>query len=134
MSVGLRIVRTWAERWRSLRAWRRPLDEVALEIVPWNGGPLGKARPGTREVVVRVGADVVDALGTVLHELAHVAVPGGEAHGPAWRERYLVAVEEVTGRPLADPSTAELLDRAAVAALRGWWRASGNEMLARLLK
>jgi hypothetical protein len=133
MTRELRIVRTWAERWRSLRAWRRSLDEVVIDVVAHQRGPLGLAQPRARTLIIRVGTDVVDGLATALHELAHVAVPHGEAHGPAWRERFLLAAEEVTGRALAEPPTTELVDRAVVAALRVWWRASGNEYLASLL-
>jgi hypothetical protein len=132
-SRRIAIVRTWAERWRSLAAWRRDLVEVAIDVVAHRRGPLGTARPGLRVVSIRVGSDVVDGLATALHELAHVAVAGDAAHGDAWKERYLLAVEEVTGRALAAPPTIELLDRSVVAALRGWWRASGNEFLATLL-
>jgi hypothetical protein len=131
----LTVVRTWAERWRSLRAWGRPLDEVTITVKRRpNGGITGTglARPVKRQVIVRVGSSLVDGLVTVLHELAHVAVPAQEHHGDRWQAAYAAAVEEVTGIPVAYGGEKADLDYAAHLALRSWWRSSGNEFLWKL--
>lgn len=129
-------VRCWAERWRGLRAWGRPLEEVSIEIQPYRGqAQCGTAWPTQRRCVVRVGAGghVVYDLETALHELAHCAAPGDEHHGPKWRRPLVAAVLEVTGIAVADDGQPfELLDRACVDALRAWWHSSGQAFLYRL--
>lgn len=56
---------------------------------------------GTRRIALTAGTDRADALATLLHELAHCACPR-ESHGDGWRSTFVAAVEELTGRSLAE--------------------------------
>lgn len=142
MSAYASILATWAKHWRALRAWGRPLDELSVEIVGrrnhaevgcGGNGSTGTAWPVLRRVVVRAGADLPDALATILHGYAHCAAPAGSEHGPAWSTRYATAVEEVTSIPIPEEGPKLIIDRAATAAVRTWWQASGNAFAAKML-
>lgn len=136
------ILETWARNWRTLRAWRRPLEEIDVVIKGRNGfeepgcGALyssGVAYPVRRSCVIRAGADLPDALATILHEYAHLAAPASAHHGPAWSRRYAGAVLEVTGVYICREGPKHEIDFAATAAVRAWWKSSGNEFAAKLL-
>jgi hypothetical protein len=47
---------------------------------------------------------MIDVILLVLHELAHLAAPPDEWHGPRWRQLYLDAVESFTGIRPAEPT------------------------------
>ncbi len=137
-------VQIWAEKWRALRAWGRPLVEVDVTVRLRQGTcSTGMTWPLLREVVVRAGHDLPDALATVLHEYAHAAVPATEGHGEWWARRYAAAVIEVTGRPMPDTLAREdekreqhdsLIDYVARDALRAWWREAGWDRIWALAK
>lgn len=137
MSRQRAILRTWAEHWRVLRAWGRPLEEVEIVFRDRDGwGSTGLAQRcgnGDRTAIVRAGSDMADALVTILHELAHLAVLDHVGHGDAWRERYAEAVLEVTGIQISTEGAIRMVDYNAQGALRSWWRTSGNEFAASLL-
>lgn len=67
-----------------------------------------------------------------LHELAHLSAPPGSGHNADWRERYLQAVELMTGirperpglRPGRIPRAA--VDYCAAAAIKEWIRTCGR--------
>lgn len=124
-------VTVWVERWRALRAWGRPLEEARVVVLPHTGrGANGTAWPCAREIRVKAGHDIPDALDTVLHEYAHLAAPGGEHHGPRWRRIYSAAITEVTGIPLdAESWTYQDARSTGMHYVRAWWRQSGLEAL-----
>jgi hypothetical protein len=142
MKATKRILHLWVEHWRHLRAWGRSLEEISVTVKgvaghaePGCGGDYstGVARPVRRTAIIRAGADLPDALATVLHEYAHLAAPAGAGHGPAWSSRFADAVREVTGVAIVPEGARAEIDRAATAALRAWWRVSGNSFAAKLL-
>lgn len=129
------FIRYWASVWaRDLRTWGRPLTEVNV-VVKERRGRLGSglARPVCREVIIRAGSDIPDGLATILHELAHVAAPGGDHHGERWRRLYTDAVCEVTGIPVCPEGTKTELERSCRDALASWWDASGHRFAYSLL-
>lgn len=128
-------VRSWAERWRSLKAWGRVLD-VKLDVRERHQGnySTGYCRPAMQEVCVTAGSDIAEALKVVLHEYAHAAVRGDEYHGPGWQACFARAVEEVTGLVVVDGAhNYRDMNAAALDAMRTWWRRSGNEFAWRLI-
>lgn len=131
-------VGVWAEKWRHLQAWGRPLEEVQIDLRRDDGrGRLGWCHQCSRRIVVKCRTDMVDTLDTVLHELAHAANPGEfEDHGERWREVYARAVEEVTGRAIPGAGAEDEVGVRALAleALRGWWRESGLENVWKMMK
>lgn len=127
------------ERWRNLRAWRRPLEEVKVTFRP---RPPHQNRLGTcwtveRRITLYLDPqdDVVCSLATALHEFAHAAAPADEGHGDRWRRLYAAAVEEVTGIAVAleDGHRYREVTYTVRDALAVWWRVSGNEFAWRLL-
>jgi hypothetical protein len=137
------ILETWARHWRDLRAWGRPLEEISVRIVgrynhkepgACDKFSTGTAWPTKRDTVIRAGSDLPDALATILHEYAHLAAPGGAAHGLPWSSRFAAAVLEVTRIAICDDGTKGEVDRAATAAVRSWWKSSGNAFAAGLLQ
>lgn len=120
----------WASRWRGLRAWGRPLEEVTVEFRERRACySTGVAYPGLRRIVVTAGADVPEALATILHELAHQAAGRAEDHhGARWRRIYGQAVAEVTGIDLdVEPLTYRQARQAIERTVASWWARSGNE-------
>lgn len=133
--MTIRVVETWADRWRSLKSWGRPLSEVETKVVSRKGShSTGVAYPTRRTCRVRAGHDLPDALATVLHEYAHLAAPADAHHGIAWRSRFVEAVAEVTGIVLSTDGTIAHVDQAASEAVKTWWHASGNAFAVSLLK
>ena len=130
-------VAVWVERWRGLRAWRRPLEEVEVRVRTRNSRcgqySTGKSVAARRTITITAGANMPDALATILHEYAHVAVPSGARHGEAWQQRFAEAVTEVTGVVMIDyaPSSA-ILDRIATDTIGHWWRDSGEAAIWKL--
>lgn len=129
-------LQVWASRFRVLRAWGRPLEEVTVEFRERAACySTGVAYPGLRRVVVTAGVDVPGAISTILHELAHQAAGRAEDHhGPRWRRIYGEAVAEVTGvhievEPLAYRQARQAIEHT----IARWWRQSGNERLWRAL-
>lgn len=137
LSAHQRIVYHHLNNWRNLRAWGRSLDNVELEVsnreYPKRAGTCW---PELQKVAVYHQAGLrglVGMLKTGLHEFAH-AVETTDGHGLKWQERYAKAVKEVTGIPVGWGSLEyTTVDEAAYGALLKWWRASGNEMAAKLV-
>lgn len=127
-----RVVRHFAEEWRTLKAWGRALEEVHFVVKPYVRGKLGYASYCTGEVEIRVRpGDVADALETVLHELAHHATGGGARagvhHGDKWKGKLFSAICEVTDITGADDHvgvgwTMLQLDAWARGRLAKWWQ------------
>lgn len=93
------IVQHYASAWRTLRAWRAPLP-AKLTFEEWkHQRVVGFARPWRREVTIRyTGRDLRSLafdLGTVLHELAHLAAPNLVHHEQPWRELFVASCVEV---------------------------------------
>lgn len=124
---------TWADRWRTLRAWSRDLSEVKVEISNrWHQNRLGSCWAHEQRIVVYRGDSFVEELNTVLHELAHAATIGA-AHDERWQEMFAAAVTEVTGIVVVPVAyNYRVLNGAAKDALTTWWRASGNAALWKL--
>lgn len=117
----------WAARWRGLRAWGRPLDEVRIEFRQREACySTGHAYPTQRRLVV-TAPDMPLGLECLLHELAHLAAPGDEVHGDRWRNIFVNAVAEVTGIQVSPEGALPLLTAGTEAAMKLWWKASGNE-------
>jgi len=135
-------VAVWVERWRTLKAWGRPLDDWKVDIRMRHIGDYSTGRcwfMGKR-VVVTASVDIVDSLGTILHEFAHAAAPrradrpDENAHGLEWQRIYAAAVLEVTGRAIPEAvETYGLMDKTAYVALTAWWKDSGNEFAWKLV-
>lgn len=125
-------VAVWCRRWRALKTWGRELEELTVTVRERSEEvgdySTGRCWPTMRRVVVTAGADMPDALATILHEYAHAVAPGDEHHGARWQAIFAASVAEVTTIRIA--STADdfhLIDREATLALREWWKFSGNE-------
>lgn len=128
-------LRTWADRWVKLRAWRRDLSNVKIEISD-RAFPnrLGSCWTYEQRLVVYKGETFVDELGTLLHELAHAAAIDAQ-HSERWQTIFAAAVSEVTGLAVIPASyNYRILNMAAKDALRTWWRTSGNEFIWRLAR
>jgi hypothetical protein len=95
----LDVIKSYADTWRSLAAWRAPLD-VAVKVTPMpahHTRRLGTAWPCQRRANVYViDGDLTGALSTLLHELAHLAAPTYAGHEMPWRAVYVAAVAEAT--------------------------------------
>lgn len=124
----------WANEWRSLRTWGRSLDEIAVTVRQRHKGDYstGIAYPMQRRIII-TAPDMVTGLSVLLHELAHVAVPGDEKHGARWRECFVGAVREVTSIAVAPVGNVQLIDDAVEAAIGQWWKLSGNEFAWKLI-
>lgn len=118
---------TWADRWRTLRAWRRDLSEVKIEFSNrWHRNRLGTCWSHEQRVVIYRGDSFREELGTLLHELAHAATIGA-AHDERWQDVYANAVSEVTGMSVVPAAyNYHVLNSAAKDALEAWWTTSGQ--------
>jgi hypothetical protein len=128
-------LRTWAARWRTLKAWRRDLSEVKVEISDkQHVDRLGTCWQHEQRLVVYRGVSFVDELGTLLHELAHAATIA-EDHNQVWQSTFAAAISEVTGLAVTPVAyNYRVLNMAAKDALRTWWKASGNETIWKLAR
>lgn len=57
----------------------------------------GRAWPWTHGLVMTTGSDAADDLSTLIHELAHLAAPDDEWHGPVFQLIQRTAIRELTG-------------------------------------
>lgn len=137
----------WAEEWRKLAVWSRPIDVPILwEAYGGNGQPLGFADYRHREIWVFVTGNKAEDMATVLHEMAHMDITPEGGHGPRWRRRFALATEIVTGERVPylaaelggthSPNDQEQfrmilahqLDRLVVNAIRTWlWWGEAND-------
>jgi hypothetical protein len=90
----LSMVQSYAERWRTLLAWGAHLPMVFKVETHKGQRVLGWARPGTCATVIRCTGRLARDLTTVLHEMAHLAVPNSEGHGERWRTMFVRAAAE----------------------------------------
>lgn len=134
-------VASWAERWRGLNAFAGRLEGWRVQIRMRRVGDYSTGHFWSRDrrIVVTACTDLVDSLGTILHEYAHAARTRRAdvdyaVHDEEWQRTYAAAVFEVTGRriPEAVPEYT-LMDRAARDVMATWWRDSGNEFAWKLL-
>lgn len=127
------VLEKWAKEWRLLRAWRRDLSEVEIDISDKiHPNRLGTCWSYEQRLVIYRGSSIQEDLDTLLHELAHAATIG-DAHGLIWQDTYASAVEEAT--KVATPGAGDnyhMLCRAGRAAVSSWWIFSGNDFLWRL--
>lgn len=127
-------LRTWLERWRTLKAWKRDLSPVTVE--------LSKRQPMTRlgtcwtyeQRIVIYDAPLESQLATLVHELAHAANIGA-AHDLPWQETWAAAVTEITGIAVVPSGdNYRIVNNAGRDAMLVWWKLSGNAMLWRLAR
>jgi hypothetical protein len=113
----------WAYNWRALKAWRRDLSEVKIEISnKVHQTRLGTCWPHEQRIVIYQGESLINELGTLLHELAHAATIE-HAHGERWQEVFAAAITEVTGIAVVPVAhNYRVLNKAAKDALACWWR------------
>lgn len=137
MTPHQRIVTKHLDSWRNLRSWGRSLSNLEIDVsTKQYPKRAGTCWPELQKIAVyhQPGLrGVVGMLKTGLHEMAH-AIETTDGHGYKWQERYARAVHEVTKQPIgwgSDEFTA--VDEGAYQALLRWWRASGNELAAKLL-
>jgi hypothetical protein len=118
---------TWGDRWRTLRAWKRSLVNVKVEISDrHHAGRLGTCWSHEQRIVIYRGESFIDELGTLVHELAHAATIGAD-HDARWQETFANAVTEITNIPVVPMAfNYRILNMAAKDAMRIWWKASGN--------
>jgi hypothetical protein len=128
-------LRTWARRWATLRAWRRDLSEVKIEISDRaHADRLGTCWSYEQRIVIYRGDSFIDELSTVVHELAHAATIGA-SHDERWQDVYSAAVTEITGIAVIPAAyNYEVLNRCAKDVMRTWWQLSGNARLWKLLR
>ncbi len=141
MLTRTQVLSKWLGHWRSLKAWKKPLNHVDVEFSnKYSKRYLGVCYPYQAKVIV-YKADInttdrwFDApleLYTLVHELAH-AVEMDDAHGRAWQDTHSKAIHEVTG--IMIPKTApnyEDLCLMGADAVKTWWHQSGNAFLLKL--
>jgi hypothetical protein len=145
MTNEKRVVETWANRWRGLKAWGMPLVPglwtVDVRMRHKGTHSTGRCFFHGRRIVVTASVDIVDSLVTILHEFAHAAAPrradrpDENPHGLEWQRLYAAAVFEVTHYPIPDGvEDYKLMDRAANEAVGAWWKRSGHAFAWALLK
>lgn len=123
------IIQHWADRWRSLSAWRALIPmRITLKT------RKTKRRSGTAwshegRAVVYLTNNLAYDLATVLHELAHLAAPDSEHHGEHWRKLFVAAAVEALGGPddyeIDDVNYGEL-DAQVEDAVRAWLKRTGQ--------
>lgn len=130
------ILASYADRWRNLRAWRAPLP-AQISIEPWRGtAHVGVAYPAQCRTTIYQTPCLADDLGTVLHELAHIAAPTRAAHDRAWRELYAAgAAEALALDPLTfvGATTNQTLTSLVREACDRWLTTSGQRPFLRAL-
>lgn len=96
------VLKSWADRWRSLAAWGAPLP-MSIEILDDKGrGPLGKAWSYACSAIVYDTGHLPGNLKTILHELAHLAAPNYVQHELPWRRMFVRAACEALGARVED--------------------------------
>jgi hypothetical protein len=144
--ISKNLVQAWAERWRNLRAWGRPLTEIRPTVRKWSGrGRMGFAHTASRETVIFVpvdpvrGPDIPYTLSTVLHEYAHLSDPNTErhsdGHGESWKRRFAAAIEEVTGiGVITTGMDTRAMDELCSETVKRWWKDSNNAFIESVLR
>jgi len=95
------------------------LDEVMIQRGRQRAS--GHARVGLQRLVVTTGANAGDDLATLIHELAHLAAPNYEQHGPIFQTLLHDAIAELTGEKQVREETREKArEEARVAVIQRW--------------
>lgn len=133
----LDVIKSWAETWRSLAAWRAPLNvEITVKPQPKHVRRLGTAQARQKTAIIYAIGDLAEDLGTALHEMAHLAAPVYVAHERPWREIFVAAATEALGcnADLFDLDVTVVdLDAQVVAAVDGWLARTGQITVLRAL-
>lgn len=122
------VLQHWAERWRSLSAWRAVIPMRITFKTRKTKRRSGTAWSHEGRAVVYMTTNLVYDLATVLHELAHLAAPDSEHHGPHWRALFVAAAVEALGGPddyEVDVNITEL-DAQVEDAVRAWLKRTGQ--------
>lgn len=126
------VLKSWADRWRSLAAWGGQVS-MLVEIKPDNGcGVLGLARPGLGHAYVKDTGDLAQGLKTILHELAHLAAPSFTHHSRRWRLLFVLGACEALDCDVEDfelDVTLADLNRQVEEAVATWLDRSGQTVV-----
>ena len=95
------VLHLYADLWRKLSCWPRALRSKLTVRRGTRRYSSGTSYGWSGRVVVTAGTDRVEALTTLLHELAHQAAPIQEGHGPRFHWLFTEAITEVCGEPPA---------------------------------
>lgn len=124
----LHTVKTYADRWRSLRSWGAPVS-MEIGVEPYKGrGALGLARSVRGMAMVYCTGNLARDLATAVHELAHLAAPNYVRHERPWREMFARAAAEIFECDSDDFDTEVAigdLDAQVEDAARGWLEDQG---------
>jgi hypothetical protein len=95
------VPRSELEAWQA--KWYGSYDSGVGDTVTVYRGRIsasGRAWPWTHCLVMTTGVTAADDLSTLIHELAHLAAPNTENHGPTFQLIQREAVEELTGQKI----------------------------------
>jgi len=95
----LDVIQHWADRWRSLSAWRAVIPMRITVSTRKTTHRSGTAWSHEGRAVVYASGNLAYDLATVLHELAHLAAPNSEHHGEHWCKLFVAAAVEALGGP-----------------------------------
>lgn len=96
------IVANHIERWKSLLAWGGAIPKIEYTFQRYKRGVGGWAMPRRGRMVIRLTGSLAWDLMVVLHEMAHLAAPSDEHHGPVWKRVYVRAAAEALGVDVDD--------------------------------
>jgi RES domain-containing protein len=127
----LDVLKHWADRWRSLRAWRAPIAmQLTFKLQRKNSSRAGTAWSHQGRAVVYLTGDLAYDLATALHELAHLAAPDSEHHGTHWRTLFVAAAVEACGGSADDYEIDDVeygeLDAQVEDTVRTWLKQTGQ--------
>lgn len=123
MSVESMTVFRYLNKWRTLKAWGRVLNDVEI-MVSEREYPkrAGTAWPSEKRIAVYSGGGTARMLKTGLHELSHILHPL-DGHGYKWQKTYAAAVMEVTGEYVVSGlDNFREVDEACYLTMRRWWK------------
>lgn len=123
-------LRRWHQEWATLKAWRRDLSDVKLEVSKRShAGRYGTCWSYEQRITIYDSQPFAGQVCTLVHELAHAATIGS-AHDEPWQRVYAEAVTEITGIAVAAAAhNYHDLNVAARDAMASWWKRSGNAAL-----
>ena len=95
-------VHAWLTEHRGGWSWSDSADSPTVHVATGRQSASGHAWPWQHRLCVTTGMKAADDLSTLIHELAHLAAPKSEHHGPVFQLVQRDAVEELTGERIAD--------------------------------
>ncbi len=123
------VIQHWADRWRSLSAWRAAIPMRITVKTRKTKRRAGTAWSHEGRAIVYLSGNLAYDLATALHELAHLAAPNSEHHGEQWCKLFVAAAVEAFGGPndyeIDDINYSEL-DAQVEDACRAWLKRTGQ--------